>query len=115
MYLLQDINNPLYKNTNNFFNVHMTFPEKQSLVASTRDLISMALALDLLDLRLNDWYLDDGVLSGHPASVSRALDITPSGGPPQGFHVNLKKCELFSPNDVSVFPTSIPSSNVPNF
>ena len=29
-----------------FFNVHMTFPEKQSPVAGTRDFISMALALD---------------------------------------------------------------------
>ena len=67
------------------------------------------------DLRLNVWYLDDGVLAGHPTSVSRALDIIQSDGPPLGFHVNLKKCELFSPSDTSLFFTSIPSSNIPNF
>ncbi|KAL5487427.1 hypothetical protein EMCRGX_G020024 [Ephydatia muelleri] len=67
------------------------------------------------DLRLNVWYLDDGVLAGHPTSVSRALDIIQSDGPPLGFHVNLKKCELFSSSDTSLFPTSIPSSNIPNF
>ncbi|KAL5471147.1 hypothetical protein EMCRGX_G029230 [Ephydatia muelleri] len=43
------------------------------------------------DLLLNVWYLDDGVLAGHPASVSRALDIIQSEGPSLGFHVNLKK------------------------
>ena len=67
------------------------------------------------DLRLNVWYLDDEVLAGHPTSVSQALDIIQSDGPPLGFHVNLKKCELFSPSDTSLFPTSIPSSNIPNF
>ena len=67
------------------------------------------------DLLLNVWYLDDGVLAGHLASVSRALDIIQSEGPSLGFHVNLKKCELFSPSVLSLFPTSIPSSNIPNF
>ena len=60
------------------------------------------------DLWLNVWFLDDGVLAGHPAFVSRALDIIQSDGPPLGFHVNLKKCELFSPSDMSLFPTSYP-------
>ena len=53
--------------------------------------------------------------AGYPASVSRALDILQSEGPSLGFHVNLKKCELFSPSVLSLFPTSIPSSNIPNF
>ncbi|KAL5505639.1 hypothetical protein EMCRGX_G007103 [Ephydatia muelleri] len=53
--------------------------------------------------------------AGYPASVSRALDIIQSEGPSLGFHVSMKKCELFSPSVLSLFPTSIPSSNIPNF
>ena len=55
----------------------------------------------------NAWYLDDGSMAGESSSVLRALTIIQAQGPSLGFHVNLKKCELFSVGD----PLSIQTSN----
>ena len=44
----------------------------------------------------------------------RALTIILAQGPSLGFHVNLKKCELFGVSDLSSFPPSIQTSNQPN-
>ena len=44
-------------------------------VALQKLILSIHIDKSCTDLRLNVWYLDDGVLAGHLASVSRALDI----------------------------------------
>ena len=62
----------------------------------------------------NAWYLDDGSMVGEFSSVLRALTIIQAQGPSLGFHVNFKKCELFSVGDLSTFPVSIQTSNQPN-
>ena len=62
----------------------------------------------------NAWYLGDGSMVGESSSVLRALTIIQAHGPSLGFHVNLKKCELFSVGDLSSFPLSIQTSNQPN-
>ena len=54
----------------------------------------------------NAWYLDDGSMASESSSVLRALTIIQAQGPSLGFHVNLKKCELFSVGDLSSFPLS---------
>jgi hypothetical protein len=51
------------------------------------------------DLDLHKWYLDDGILAGRCADVLRALAILQSEGPALGLHLNLAKCELFSPEE----------------
>ena len=49
------------------------------------------------DLLLNVWFLDDGVLCGPREVIIRALQIFMENGPSLGLHLNLAKCELFSP------------------
>jgi len=48
-------------------------------------------------LDLHKWYLDDGILAGPCVDVLRALAILQTDGPPLGLHLNLAKCELFTP------------------
>ena len=60
------------------------------------------------------WYLDDGALAGKSSSVLKTFDLLQSLGPPLGFFVNLKKCELFGHCDLSQFPVAIQTSIIPN-
>ena len=53
------------------------------------------------NLKLNAWYLDDGVLVGPSEEVNLALEIISSVGPSYGAHINLPKCELWSLSEVS--------------
>lgn len=53
-------------------------------------------------LVLHKWYLDDGVIAGPVSDVLRALSILSLDGPALGLHLNLAKCELFSP-DMNTF------------
>ena len=67
-----------------------------------------------VSLDLHAWYLDDGALRGKSSSVLNAFNILQSLGPSLGLFINLKKCELFGCGDLSQFPVSVPSFNVPN-
>ena len=67
------------------------------------------------DLRLNLWYLDDGVLTGKASEVRHAIDIIEVGGPKWGLNLNPSKCEIIthptSSQQVSHFP-DIPGLNI---
>ena len=54
------------------------------------------------DLLLNVWFLDDGALCGPREVIIRALQIFMEDGPSLGLHLNLAKCELFSPQSFNV-------------
>ena len=67
-----------------------------------------------INLHLNMWYLDDGVIAGERSAVARALYLIEELGPHLGLHINLSKCELFSRGGNSLFPVCIQSSTLPN-
>ena len=67
-----------------------------------------------LNLILQTWYLDDGVLAGNHTAVLHALQLIEKMGPTLGFSINLAKCELFSPTIKSSFPPVVKSSCFPN-
>ena len=60
--------------------------------------------LDLKDLSLKLWYLDDGTLVGPRRVVRRVLDTILEKGPQLGLVVNLAKCEVFWPSGDQDFP-----------
>ena len=66
-----------------------------------------------IDISLEAWYLD-GVIAGNRQAVIRALGLIEELGPHLGLHINLQKCELFSRNGNSLFPTSVKFSLHPN-
>ena len=47
-------------------------------------------------LKLNLWYLDDGILGGKAQDVRRALDIIERVGPQWGIFLNANKCEAIT-------------------
>ncbi|KAL5460196.1 hypothetical protein EMCRGX_G033624 [Ephydatia muelleri] len=51
---------------------------------------------DCLQLLLEAWYLDDGVLAGERSAVIRALHLIEDLGPHLGLYINFSKCKLFS-------------------
>eukprot|EP00731_Ephydatia_muelleri_P018057 Em0011g97a len=69
---------------------------------------------ECLNISQQNWYLDDGVIAGDRQAVARALDLMMELGPHLGLHTNLHKCELFSRNGKSFFPTSVKFSPNPN-
>ena len=54
-------------------------------------------------LKINAWYLDDGVLAGSKAELQEAVDIITREGPPRG---------LFLSTVRTVSPAQIPKSTV---
>ena len=70
---------------------------------------------EVLGLRLNLWYLDDGTLCGSPADLSAALSLLEAGGPPSGLFLNRRKCHLIVPEDATcnlyLLPSEIPMSS----
>ena len=50
-----------------------------------------------LNLILQTWYLDDGVLANNHTAVLHALQIIEEMGPDLGLSINRAKYELFSP------------------
>jgi len=56
--------------------------------------IIVAISAELPDLKLNLWYLDDGVIAGKNSDVLRAFQIIQNLGPPLGMDLNLSKNEL---------------------
>ena len=69
---------------------------------------------DCLQLLLEAWYLDDGVLAGERSAVIRALHLIEELGPHLGLYINFSKCELFSRSGNSLFPPVVKSSILPN-
>ena len=69
---------------------------------------------DCLQLLLEAWYLDDGVLAGERSAVIRALHLIEDLGPHLGLYINFSKCELFSRSGNSLFPPVVKSSLLPN-
>ena len=67
-----------------------------------------------LNLILQTWYLDDGVLASNHTAVLHALQLIEEMGPDLGLSINLAKCELFSPTIKSSFPPVVKSSCLPN-
>ena len=58
----------------------------------------------MLDMALELWYLDDGVLVGPRRSVVAFYDHIIQNGPSLGLHLNNSKCELFWPSGDPSFP-----------
>ena len=74
---------------------------------------------DCLQLLLEAWYLDDGVLAGERSAVIRALHLIEDLGPHLGLYIlglyiKFSKCELFSRSGNSLFPSVVKSSLHPN-
>ena len=64
---------------------------------------------DCLQLLLEAWYLDDGVLAEQRSAA--ALHLI---GPYLGLYINFSKCELFSRGGNSLYPPVVKSSFLPN-
>ena len=69
---------------------------------------------DCLQELFQAWYLDDGVLTGSHSAVSWALSLIDELGPSLGIQINLAKCELFSHNGNTMFPSTVKFSQHPN-
>ena len=52
---------------------------------------------ECLQLLLQAWYLDDGVLAGKRSAVLHALNLIEELGPHIGLVINFSKCKVFSP------------------
>ena len=70
---------------------------------------------DCSSLLFHKWYIDDGVIAGPKQAVAHALSIIQDLGPPLGLHINIAKCELYSPCDLSLFPSDMKRSTSPHF
>lgn len=72
------------------------------------------LSSSVSSLRLNLWYLDDGVISGDIDSLHQAMNLIESSGPSRGLHLNRSKCLLSLPQDLALptnpLPPEIPTS-----
>ena len=66
-------------------------------------------------LQSNFWYLDDGVLSGPRAALSRAMEIIQGDSALNGLQINFKKCQILSKQDLSMFHPEIPCCSTPDF
>ena len=68
---------------------------------------------ECLQLLLQAWYFDEGVLAGKRSAVLRALNLIEELGPPIGLVINFSKCEVFSPQGNHLFPPAVKSSLSP--
>ena len=62
---------------------------------------------DYLQVFFQARYLDDGVLTGSRSAVLRSLPLIEELGHFLGIHINFVKCELFSHNGNSMFPSTV--------
>ena len=69
---------------------------------------------ECIDLLLQAWYMDDGVLAGNRPAVLRAVQLIEELGPALGIHINFSKCELFSRTGNASFPPTVKCSLLPN-
>ena len=66
------------------------------------------------NLSFHVWYLDDGVMASSPNAILQVITIIQEKGSPLGLHINLPKCEVFSPDDLSMFPSTMKLSSLPH-
>ena len=66
-------------------------------------------------LLFHKWYIDDGLFAGPNQAVAHALYIIQELGYPLGLHINITKCELYSPCDLSLFPSDMKRSTSRHF
>ena len=66
------------------------------------------------ELLFHAWYMDDVIVASPRCAINRVLSIIQDQGPTLGLFINTAKCEIFSPNDISQFPSAIKRSSVPN-
>ena len=59
-------------------------------------ILKLVTMIDAVDLLVDTWYLEDGVLVGDRSAVSRALHRSDELGLHLGLHINFPKCKLFS-------------------
>jgi hypothetical protein len=59
----------------------------QPLLTSIKDQVS--------EQALNAWFLDDGIIMGSRAALSKVLDIIKLEGPPRGFHLRSEKLSVW--------------------
>ena len=51
------------------------------------------------NLKLNEWYLDDGDLAGTKESLTQAVDIIKQEGPPRGLYLSTRKSTVWCPSN----------------
>ena len=51
-------------------------------------------------LKLNAWYLDDGVLVGRKEELQLVIDILLREGPARGLHLSMTKSDVWCPSDI---------------
>ena len=73
--------------------------------AITLQPIAERIRVEVPGLKINAWYLDDGILCGSPSDLSKALMIIEEDGPPRGLNLNHSKSLLY------IHPDSDPSIN----
>ena len=66
---------------------------------------------DCINLLLQAWYMDDGVLAGNCLAVQLVEEL----GPVLGIHINFSKYELFSRMGNTSFPPLVKCSFLPEF
>ena len=76
---------------------------------------SRYLKIHYVSLYNNFWYLDDVVLSGPRAALSRAMKIIQGDSTLNGLLINFKKCQLLSKQDLSMFHPEILCCSTPDF
>ena len=67
-----------------------------------------------VQLLLQAWYLDDGVLAGKRSAVLRALHLIEELGPHIGLVLDFSKRKVFSPQGNHLFPPAVKSSLSPH-
>ncbi|KAL5500176.1 hypothetical protein EMCRGX_G011690 [Ephydatia muelleri] len=92
-----------------------TWPMLLALHVVLQKLISTIDADDeCLQLLLQAWYLEDGVLAGKRSAVLRALNLIEELGLHIGLVINFSKCKDFNPQGSHLFPPAVKSSLSPN-
>ena len=70
--------------------------------------------IQALSPNLNLWYLDDGVIVGHPELLQKAWDIIRLKGPALGLHPNPSKCEWIWLDHSRCSPCPLSSDRLPS-
>lgn len=65
--------------------------------------------LEVPDLSLNVWYLDEGTLMGLPKDLAAALTIIESISPSIGLHLNWSKSLIYIPEDADASQFPLPA------
>ena len=64
---------------------------------------------DFHELKINAWYLDDGILCDSPKALHHSLEIIEEDSPARGLNLNGSKSHLFIPKDAITSCNTIPA------